>query len=384
MNNRERIVTTPTSKRLIRRFVFWGAWWGVALVGVMLALPVAGQDAASQIQAEVEGLQQALAKKPITFPGNPDANRGAGDALKSALKDQSAGRLYLSLYEIGEVSDFIHGAWTIMDKAETVKSSLPAFEAEWEKASAGITALDRQTRATNWSDSPAALQALSETAEAKTMPLLEAGRGFAVSTEPKDGLFHIGEAQGQAEFAAYVSSLHLPRKGAAYPLRSLLPELASLQQKVNAAFQPPRSIDLHVQFMLINTALKQATELDASKSYAGALCQYLKAVHDYGLLDAGPVETSGQPALKDALAQARGRLNASSRDESIAQLFLEWAESSVSHPDGSAPSADDWKSAAVTVDQVLPAYFAADHPLAGPERASGKAVEITLVRWPYT
>ncbi len=384
MNNRERIVTSPTRRRRIRRIVFWGAWWGVALIGVMLALPAAGQDAASQVQAEVERLQQSLAKKPISFPDNPDANRQAGDMLKSALKDQSAGRLYLSLYGIGQVSDFIHGVWTVMDKAESVKSSVPAFEAEWEKVSASVAALDQQTRATNWSDSPAALQALSETAEAMTIPLLEGGRGFAVSTEPKDGLFNIGEAQGQAEFAAFVASLHLPRKGAAYPLRSLLPELASLQQKVNAAFQPPRSIDLHVQFMLINSGLKQAAELDASKSYAGVLCQYLKAVHDYGVLEAGPVETSRQPALKDALAQARSRLNASGRDESIAQLFLEWAESNLAHPDGSAPSADDWKSASVIVDQVLPAYFAADHPLAAPERTAGKAVEITLVRWPYT
>ena len=253
MNNRERAATASAVKRRIRRLVFWGAWWGVALVGVLLALPVAGQDAASQVQAEVERLQQLLARKPISFPGNPNANQGAGDTLKSARKDQSAGRLYRSLEEFGQVTDFVHGAWTIMDKADAVKSGLPAFEAEWEKASAGIAALDRQTRTTNWSDSPAALQALSETAEAMTMPLLEGGRGFAVSTEPKDGLFNIGEAQGQAEFAAFVASLRLPLKGAAYPLRSLLPELASLQQKVNAAFQPPRSIDLHVQFMLINS-----------------------------------------------------------------------------------------------------------------------------------
>ena len=94
-----------------------------------------------------------------------------------------------------------------------------------------------------------------------TMPLLEGGRGFAVSTEPKDGLFNLGEAEGQAEFAAFVSSLRLARKRAAYHFHSLLPELEGFQQKVNAAFQPPRSIDLHVQFMMINSALKQATSL---------------------------------------------------------------------------------------------------------------------------
>jgi len=384
MNDRGRIVMTSAGKRRIRQFLFWCAWWAVALVGLMLALPAAGQDAASQIQAEVERLQQALAKKPVTFPGNPDANRGANDMLKSALQDGSTGRLYVSLYEFGEVSDFIYGAWTIMDKTEAVKNSLPAFEAEWEKASAGITALDRQTRATNWSDSPAALQALSETAEAMTMPYLEAGRGFAVATEPKDGLFHIGEAQGRAEFASFVASLRLPRTRAAYPFRSFLPEIETFQQKENAAFKPPRSIDQHMQFMSINSALSQARELDATKGYAGALYQYLWAVGYYGMLDAPSPDASQQAALKSALAAARQKLEASPRDDSIAEIFLERAESQLAHVDGSAPSADDWKIAKVITDQVLPAYFAADHPLAAPERASGKAVEITLVRWPYT
>ena len=352
--------------------------WSVA------GFPVAGQDAASQVQAEVERLQQLLAKKPITFPGNPDANRGAADGLKSALKDQSAGRLYRSLEEIGQVTDFVHGSWTIMDNGEAVKSGVPAFEAAWEKSSSTVSVLDRQAQAANWSESPAALQALSETARAMTMPLLEGGRAFAVSTEPKDGLFNLGEAEGQAEFAAFVSSLRLARKRAAYQFHSLLPELEGFQQKVNAAFQPPRSIDLHVQFMMINSALKQAYELDATKSYAGALYQYLLAVGYYGMLDAAPQDSSQQTALKSALAAARQKLDASQRDDSIAELFLERAESQLAHVDGSAPGADDWKIAKVITEQVLPAYFAADHPLAAAQRASGKTVEITLVRWPYT
>jgi len=384
MTKRGHIVMKSTGTRLIRRSAFRGAWWRVAVAAVILALPAAGQDAASQIQGEVERLQRLLAKKPVSFPGDPNANQGAGDALKSALKDQSAGRLYRSLEQIGQVTDFVHGAWTIMDNGEAVKSGMPAFEAAWEKSSASVSALDRQAQAANLRDSPAALQALSETARAMTMPLLEGGRAFAVSTEPKDGLFNLGEAEGQAEFAAFVASLRLPRKRAAYQFHSLLPELESFQQKVNAAFQPPRSIDLHVQFMMINSALKQATELDATKSYAGALYQYLLAVGYYGMLDAAPQDSSQQTALKSAVAAARQKLDASQRDDSIAELFLERAASQLAHVDGSAPSEDDWRIAKVITEQVLPAYFAADHPLAAPQRASGKPVEITLVRWPYT
>jgi hypothetical protein len=68
----------------------------------------------------------------------------------------------------------------------------------------------------------------------------------------------------------------------------------------------------------------------------------------------------------------------------MAQLFLQRAESYTVHSDGSAPSADEWRGARVVLDQVLPAYYAAQKPAVPLERASGKTVEITLVRWPYT
>jgi hypothetical protein len=264
MSDRESPGNMQGGARPIPRSAVYRLSWQLVALVVILALPAAGQEAASQIKAEAERLQHSLKDKPVSYPGVPNANAMVGDMLKAALQAQSAGRLYLSLEDLSQLADFINGAWTAADRAEAVKSGLPAFEAEWEKANASVSALDQQARERNWNDARAAAQALSETAQGKTIPLLEGGRGFAVSTEPKDGLFHLGEAQGEAEFAAFCASLQLPRKGAPYPLRSFLPELEGLQKKTNAAFQPPRSIELHERFMALNSALKLAQELDAS------------------------------------------------------------------------------------------------------------------------
>ena len=76
---------------------------------------------------------------------------------------------------------------------------------------------------------------------------------------------------------------------------SILPELLALQQKANAAFQPPRSIDLHPRFIALNSTIKLARELDASKSYAGALYQYLEAARHYGMLFMPSVDAAQQP-----------------------------------------------------------------------------------------
>jgi len=216
------------------------------------------------------------------------------------------------------------------------------------------------------------------------VPLLDGARGFATATGPKDGIFYLGQALGEIEFAHFCSTLRLPDGKRAFPLRSFLPELEALQTKTNAAFQPPKSIDLHTRFIALNSAIKLAKEADAGRDYAGALYQYLEAVRHYAMLDAPPVADSQHVVLKASLAAARKKLGASREDESIALLFIQRAESQIAHYDGSASIPDEWRAAQVIVERVLPAHAAARQPAARPSGKSPRTVELTLVRWPYT
>jgi hypothetical protein len=360
------------------KFVF-----ALALFAALTSI-AAGQDAKSQIKAEMDRLQQSLKENPITDPDFAPLSSMASQSLKGAAAALESGKLYVSLEQLLQAEDYLQGARFPIEKAEAVKSGLPAFETEWEKVSRTLTAYDREVRKKDWGASPAAIRALSETSLGRSVPLLEGGRGFAVSTKPADGLFYLGQAQGEAAFAQFSATLSLPRNAGPFPLRSYLPELQKLQQKTNAAFVPPRSIQLHDRFIALNSALKLAEELDAQKFYAGALYQYLEATRHFGMLEAPPVEAARQPALKDAAATALKNLAASKQDDSIAQLFLERAASQTAHADGSASTLDEWRSAQVILDQVLPVYRAAQKPAAPVPLASGKTVDLTLVRWPYT
>jgi hypothetical protein len=342
------------------------------------------QDPKPQIKTEIESLQRSLQEKPIASPDFPELNSNVSNTLKAASQALDSGDLYLALERLLQAEDLFHGARAIVDKIDAVKSSLPAFEAEWEKASQNLNALNDQAHKRDWSSAPLAVRALSETAQGRSIPLLEGGRGFASSTKPTDGLFYIGEAQGEATFAKFSAALLITGHPASFPLRSYLPELQKLQEKTNAAFKPPASIDLHTRFIALNSALKIAEELDAQKLYAGALYQYLEATRHFAMLDTPPLDASQQSAVKADLDAARKKFSADKLDDSIAELFLERAASQIAHPDGSAPTADEWRSARIILNQVLPAYFAAQKPASPLLQASGKTVDITLVRWPYT
>jgi len=355
-------------------FSLWAALGGTATA----------QDAASQIKAEIARHRQSLKDSPVSDPDFAGVASAAGDALQGASDAVNEGHMYLALEKLGMGVDLLQGSRAGADKSEVEKGGLPAFEAKWGKASLVLTELDRQAQSRDWSQAPAAIRALAEAAQGRSLPLLEGGRGFATATGPKDGLLYVGQAEGEAGFAKFCAGLSFAKPAPPLALRSMLPELVALQQKTNAAFQPPRSIDLHSRFIMLNSALKLAEELDARKFYAGALYQYLEAVRNYGMLDAPLLDAGQQSAVKDAIVVEQQKLAALPRDVSIAQLFLERAGSYVAHTDGSAPTADEWRSARVIVDQVLPAYFAAEKPAAAVPSSSGRAVTITLVRWPYT
>jgi hypothetical protein len=342
------------------------------------------QDAATSIKNEIERLQQSLKEKTVSDPNFAEAGDMAKAALQAAAQASDAGDYYLSLESLGRAEDLMGGIRAIVDRASLVKEGLPAFESAWGAASLRLTALDKKAHERAWGTTAGAVRALSEAAQGKAIPLLDGARGFAIAKGPADGLFYMGQAEGEAEFARFCAGLTLPAAKAKFPLRSYVPELQTLQAKANAAFQPPRSIELHPRFIALNSTIKLAEELDSTRFYAGALYQYLEAIRHYGMLEAPPLDDAGQSRLKEDLAAARKKLMSSTNDDSIAQLFLERAESQTSHADGSAPTADEWRSARVTLDQVLPAYSAARPPASPRQEASGKTVEITLVRWPYT
>ena len=357
----------------------------IALFTILaLTLPAAAQDEAAGIRAEIARLQQVLKDKPVTNPDFAQVGTMVGTSLENAARAADAGHLYLSLENLAQAEDLLGGARVIVDRAGLAESGPAEFESAWGAESVRLAAWDREARGRKWEKAPAAVRALAEAAQGKSIPLLDGARGFATAKGPAEGLFYMGQAEGEADFARFCATLALTSGKRAFPLRSFLPELLALQARANAAFQPPKSIDLHPRFIALNSAIKLAEELDSTKFYAGALYQYLEAVRHFGMLDQPPLDAAGQLQLNKALAKIRKKLAASPDDESIAQLFLERAESQTIHADGSAPSADEWRSARVILEQVLPAHQAARKPVSSQQKASGKNVEITLIRWPYT
>ncbi|HLJ45125.1 MAG TPA: hypothetical protein VKU01_03915 [Bryobacteraceae bacterium] len=355
---------------------------GLVLAGpVALRLFAADQDAKAQVAAEIQRAEQANKSANSAMP---EVVKDAHGALKAAGESLQSNSVYLALERLLQAYDLFEGVGEVTAKAHTVEKNMAAFDAEWDKTSQELTSLSSQVKAKNWNGSPAAIRAMAETALGRSVPLLDGGRGFALATGPADGLFYVGQARGEAKFANFCASLQVAGNKPGWSARSMLPDLMALQAKTDAAFKPPASIEQHPRFIALNSTIKLARELDSTRFYYGALYQYLEAVRHYAMLDPAPVAANRQKELKAAIDAERAKLAGSGRDDSIPQIFLERAAWQVAHPDGSAPSADEWRSAQAIVTEVLPAYAAAMKTAPALLETKGKTVDVTLVRWPYT
>src|SRR5947207_4726850 len=338
-----------------------------------LLLFAAAEPPQARVAAELERSERAFAQHDSKDEQWLQLRPRIQTVLDRARRALAAKQLWAALEDLGKIRG-------VLDPSLAVKASeghdLEAFQARWKAAAPGLIERDAKARARRWKGRPAALRAIVETAEGQSLPLLHAAPAYAAATEPQAGFFYLEQAKAMADFADLAASLAVGTRRAAPPLRSWTPELQRVQDRVIAAFQPPRSIDQHSDFIAINAQLKLARELDSGGLPAGALYTWLDAVQQFGALEAQDPGEAMRAQLRERLAKARAELDAARHDGSIALLFVERAEVRA--------GLGEWKRVRAIVERVLPAYRAAMQGPPAARRTPREEVRITLVRWPYT
>ncbi len=306
---------------------------------------------------------------------------GAEAMLKrteDALRD---GRRLLALLRFSYARRDLDAVSYVLKRGEERKD-LSRFEAEWERVGKTLRDDLRPPSAESLAGvRPAAVRAIAEAALAQARVYYDASLEYGRSTMPDSGLFYLGSALAQRDFAAFcrrLSNLQAHSQGREPGFRTLLVELEALETELLSLYRPPLSIDKHGDFIGANSALKEARELNEAGLHRGALLRYLQAVQRYAILRGAPQVTPDELAKR--LAEHEARLSTADVDHSLGRLFLEAAQADV--PDVKGGANPDVASAIAS--GVLPRYFAALEPSRPQPRMPDAQVTVTLVRWPYT
>ena len=299
--------------------------------------------------------------------------------MASVERALQAGLPLLALHRLAAVQGQLAAAAYLVERPAAQRQDPMEFEKEWSRmgselrtrlAAPGVSALDGVR--------PAAVRAAGEAALFKVRVLYESSLEYGRNTMPEAGLYYIGAALAQDQFAALCRSMSSPTGPGETRPRSLQDELDALQGELLLAYRPPASIDRHRQFISANAAIKEARELDTAGLRYGALYRYLEAVLRVSL---ARTTTSPPPteAILGLLREAEPRLTAPGVDHSIGRVYFQSAQANLDAAGGGDPAV-----ASAIASFVLPRYFAALEPVPPRPAPPRATVTVTLVRWPYT
>ncbi|MBI1765415.1 MAG: hypothetical protein HYR56_28700 [Acidobacteria bacterium] len=316
-----------------------------ACLALWLGISCAAQDSGNPIADEIARLKQALS-------GLAENDAAAfRPMLEQAEQDLKAGRTFATLFRLQRGTPQLLALQYGATHKALAQGGLAAFDAEWQRAGAALTAGEKRLAARPNLHASLAARALSEAALTKIKPLYLAGRLFSREDSIASGLYYLGQALGSLAFARFSAALPDSKTRPAFTPRSLAPALAELEQDILAAYSQANVAAEQDLYNQLNATLKTAQELNQERRYAGALLQYLEARRVLGVLKA--LETPPTLVeLQTKSAAFQTQMAARQRDDSLAQMYWEVAQSALS-----TASPDNLKQAAVLLHEVLPRYF---------------------------
>lgn len=310
------------------------------------------QDPVQQLSEITDDVEKRLSLLKVP----DDLKQQCTNDIAEARANLKLKNLYLSLYTIRSCQLELASLAYAQAKADLANKGAEAFESEWRRLGSSLTEKER-ILSDRTSKLPAVIVALADISQSQARPYYQSGRLFALNSNMSEGIYYLGRAPANLDFAIYCRNLHLSRpKKALGAFRSAQPELTQLE---TTALRTYKSADVNTQqpqYNRLNANLKIAAELNSASMFEGALLKYLESKLFFGLIIT-TAEREDVQHLRERTKEAEKLLTSDKVDHSIGLLFWQMADRSL-NPEGKAePSAAQIKRAVVILNEVLPAYF---------------------------
>jgi hypothetical protein len=316
----------------------------LALLFLCQSLCVA-QTAAAQITAENAHLKQALPTLGLS------ATDTAAYAQQLKLIDTAtqSGNLFQGMYYLQRARVELMTFEYVQSKADVEKQGTAAFENEWRRVGQELAMKERLLATKTNLSLPAAVKAMVESSLTQVQPYYQSSRLYGRNTTIGDGLYYLGVAPANLDFALFCQQLKFEKPKSAPKLGSIETEISALEAAAVKAFQDPDNTEKQRAFIQISSTLKMARELNEEKRFAGALKTYLDALLDFGLVRASAPDAERSAELKKEAAKFRTLFSSSPTDQTIGLIYIEMALAA----DGDL----GLQRAAVIVEKLLPSYL---------------------------
>ena len=322
------------------------------LLILIFASACLAQDPVKQLSEITDDVEKRLS----TLKVSDDLKQQCTADIAEARANIKLKNLYLSLYTIRTCQLELASLAYAEAKSDLTKKGADVFETEWRELGSSLSErekilADRSTKL------PAVIVALADVSQSQARPYYQSGKLFALNSNMAEGLYYLGRAPANLDFAIMCRGLQLSRpKKATTVFRSPHPELTQLEAMALRTYKSADVSTQQAQYNRVNSNLKIAGELDRASMFEGALLKYLESKFYFGLIIT-TAEREDLQHLRERTKEMEKQLNTDKVDNSIGLLFWQLADRSL-NPDGKVePSAAQIKRAVVILNQVLPGYF---------------------------
>jgi hypothetical protein len=320
---------------------------------LFLSMSCLGQDLKEQMSAETQRLKKVLS----TLNLSEEEAKNLKSIFKLTEDALQSGHLYLGLYRLQRAREFVMAFEYSKSKAEIEKLGVDGFEKEWQRLGQEMAEKERLLNTRRPVQLPLIARALTESSLSQVQPYYQSGRLYGLNTTIGSGFIYLGLASANLDFVQFCRQLGLTSKGVVRGLRSLEPELTSLEAQVVKAFGQPEAASQQVLYIRANATLKLAADLNREKRFAGALYKYLEACREFAAVSATDPDAQRLDLIRSQIELFRTRLSSGNTDHSLGLFYLEMAQSALASGNESPGNKEDLKKAATVIEQVLPTYF---------------------------
>ncbi len=318
---------------------------------LLLTLPCRGQTAKDEIRLETARLKQQLGSLSLS----ESESKQYGQELDQTETALGAGYIYFGLYKASRIWATLRSLGYSKSKAEIEKQGVEAFEKEWRRLGGELA--QKEKRFTAPRQLAAAARALMDYSLTQVRPYHKSGRLYGLNTTIGNGLYYLGQARTNLDFALFCHGLGLKAAGSAIRLRPMDAELALLESEIVKAFDRPESAPNQRAYIVAHSVLKIALDLNREKRLAGALHAYLETCRAFYGITASAFDEKEIPEMKSQLDSFRSRFSSGKRDHSIGLIQWERVRFALDRADEGHIDKDELRRAAVILNHVLPRYF---------------------------
>jgi len=336
-----------------------------ALCVLLFALTGSSAGAESRLpqtlSAEIsrnQAVLDALPSSPLVDGERPRLKGQLDDALALLKANRVNTAIETLSSAIPGVSGLARAGTGWDDTGKGPGKGIEALAKEWEDVGRVI----RLDRARFPAHKPAGQSAFIRAQAEQSLGQIDEHYAVAVDygrfSDVTSGAYYLGRAEGHLALALFLSRLTPTSSRAAAAVTSFAAPIARVENDIVSAYARTGSTAQHTNFILANSSLKLAKELDQRGSPRGALVTMLRSLVALTLATMPPAPADLAKALATRAEEFEKQFAASDRDESIGEAFVEKARIALERSEAGGEAADRERlRAAALMGAVVPRYI---------------------------